>query len=315
MLGGLAVEADAELGAGVFVVVEGVDVAGGAVDLHVLAGEGPVPRTLDDGLGVGVGEDDGAVVFDVGVDLGLDVEGDGADGEGEVAVHDPGGEVDAVAAEVEEGSGAVLFGVGEPGEEGGADADFFRAFVAVVDDELAEVADLAFVEDVCGGGVGVVPGGLVVGEDGDVVFFGEALDGEGVFYRCGEGLFDHGGDVEGSGLLDGGAVAGDGGVDEDGLGMRGLEHRGFCGEEEVVREVGDGGVLLAEGGVGLGDADEGDLGVGGEGVEEAPYVVVVEADDGYADGWGGLGLCCGGKDGGGEGGGKEADGGEELRRQ
>ncbi len=43
VLGGLAVEADAEFGSGVFVVVEGVDVASGAVDLHVLAGEGPVP--------------------------------------------------------------------------------------------------------------------------------------------------------------------------------------------------------------------------------------------------------------------------------
>ncbi len=41
--------------------------------------------------------------------------------------------------------------------------------------------------------------------------------------------------------------------------------------------MGDGGVFLAEDGVGFGDADEGDLGMGGEGVEEAPDVVVVEA--------------------------------------
>jgi len=41
-------------------------------------------------------------------------------------------------------------------------------------------------------------------------------------------------------------------------------------------------------------------------------VVVVEADDGYADGWGGL---CAGVAGGGEECGDEADGGEELRRQ
>jgi hypothetical protein len=50
-------------------------------------------------------------------------------------------------------------------------------------------------------------------------------------------------------------------------------------------------VVLAEGGVGLGDADELDLGVSGEIVEEALDVAVDEADDGYADGWGGLGGC------------------------
>ncbi len=268
---------------------------------------------MNDGLGSGVGEDDGTVVFDVGVDLRLDVEGDGADGLGELAVHDPGGEIDAVAAEVEERACTVLFGVGEPGEEGWADADLLGAFVAVVDDELAEVADLAFAEDGCGGGVGVVPGGFVVGEDGDVVLFGEALDGEGVFDGGGQGLFDHGGDVERGGLLDGGAVTGDGGVDEDGLGVGALEHRFFGGEEEVVGEVGACGVLLAQGRVGFGDADEGDLGMGGEGVEEAQDVVVVEADDGYADGGGG-GLG-GGVAGGGEEYSDEADGGEELRLQ
>ena len=107
---------------------------------------------------------------------------------GEFAVHDPGGEVDAVAAEVEESAAAVLFGVGEPGEELGADADFFGALMAVVDDELAEVADLARGEEVGCFGVGGVPGGLVVGEDGDFIFFGEVLDGEGVFDGGGEGF-------------------------------------------------------------------------------------------------------------------------------
>jgi hypothetical protein len=49
-------------------------------------------------------------------------------------VHDPGGEVDAVAAEVEESAAAVLLGVGEPGEELGADVDLCGALMAVVDD-------------------------------------------------------------------------------------------------------------------------------------------------------------------------------------
>jgi hypothetical protein len=50
-------------------------------------------------------------------------------------------------------------------------------------------------------------------------------------------------------------------------------------------------VVLAEGGIRVGDAYELDLGVGGEVVEEALDVAVNEADYGYADGWLGLGGC------------------------
>ena len=114
--------------------------------------------------------------------------------------------------------------------------------------------------------------------------------------------------MENGGLLDGGAVAGDGGIDEEGLRVRGLEHRGFGGEEEVGGEVGAGDVLFADGGVGLGDADELDLWVRGEAVEEAGDVAVDEADDGYGD-WGG-GLCGGGERGDGEEEGGEVGAGE-----
>jgi hypothetical protein len=89
--------------------------------------------------------------------------------------------------------------------------------------------------------------------------------------------------MEGCGLLDGGAVAGGGSVDEDGLGVSGLKHCCFGGEEEVWREMGAVDVLLAEGGVGLGDADESDLGVLREIVEEALDVAVNEADYGNSD--------------------------------
>ena len=59
----------------------GDDVAGGAVDFHIFAGEGPVPGGHEDGLGFGVAEDDGGVVVDVRVDVGLVGLGDGGDGE------------------------------------------------------------------------------------------------------------------------------------------------------------------------------------------------------------------------------------------
>src|SRR6266702_1804981 len=102
-------------------------------------------------------------------------------------------------------------------------------------------------------------------------------DGEGVFDGGGERFFDHDGDVERGGLLDGRAVADDGGVDEDGLRMRALEHGGFGGEEEIGGEMGAVDVVLAEGGVGVGDAYELDLRVRGEVVEEALDVAVDEA--------------------------------------
>jgi hypothetical protein len=59
-------------------------------------------------------------------------------------------------------------------------------------------------------------------------------------------------------------------------------------------------VVPAEGCVGVGDAYELDFGVGGEVVEEALDVAVDEADDGYADGGGGLGEGVVGSEGGGE---------------
>jgi hypothetical protein len=76
-----------------------------------------------------------------------------------------------------------------------------------------------------------------------------------------------------------------------------LEHRGFCGEEEISGEVGAVDVVLAEDGVGFGDADELDFGMLREAVEEALDVAMDQADYGYADGCLALGW---GFDGGGE---------------
>ena len=110
----------------------------------------------------GVAEDDGGVVVYVGVGVGFVGLHDRGDGEWGLAVHKDRGQVGAVAAEVEESAGSVLDGIGEPGEPLGADADLFGAFVSVVNDDFAEVAEFAGVGLVDGFGVGGVPGGLVV---------------------------------------------------------------------------------------------------------------------------------------------------------
>ncbi len=158
--------------------------------------------------------------------------GDGGDGGGRLAVHEDGHEVGSVAAEVEEGAGAILDGVGEPGKPLGADADLFGAFVAVVDDDFADVAELAGLSFEDGCGVGGVPGGLVVDEDVDVVVVRGLTDGEGVFHGGGERLFDHGADVVFCCGLDDAAVVLDGGVDEDGVGFGCGEHLLEVGGEE-----------------------------------------------------------------------------------
>jgi len=67
-------------------------------------------------------------------------------------------------------------------------------------------------------------------------------------------------------------------------------------------------VVPAQGCVGLGDTDEGDLRVGWEVVEEALDVAVDQADDGYADGR----SCLGGGDGGYEAGDEDCGGEKEF---
>ncbi len=93
---------------------DGFGLAGSAVDFDVAASDGPVPGGLDDALGFGIGEDDGGFVFYFGVDVGLDLLRDRGDGERTLAVHDPGHEIDAVAAEIVERAAAVESWIGEP---------------------------------------------------------------------------------------------------------------------------------------------------------------------------------------------------------
>ena len=274
---------------------DGDRVSADAVDFHVLAGEAPVPGGHEDGLSFGIAEDDGAVVVDARVDVGLVGLADGGDAEGGLAVHEDGHEIGAVAAEVEEGAGAVLGGVGEPGEPLGADADLLGTFVAVVDDDFAEVAKLAGVGLPDGVGVAGVPRGLVVDEHMDVMLARGLPDREGVVQGGRERLFDHGGHAVAGGEFNDAAVIADRGVDENGVGVLVGEHLFGVGREELGIEVISAGVAAGEGGVGLDDGDETGVGVGGECVEKASDVTVDQADDGDADGLVGIGgvWVCG----------------------
>src|SRR5580704_6065017 len=149
--------------------------------------------------------------------------GDGGYGVGAAAVHQPGHEVGAVAAEVEEGATTVELGIVEPGEELRLDVDFLGALVAVVDDYLANFADGVLVEEVVGGAIAAVPGGFVVDEDGDLGGVGGSFDGAGIFVAHGQRLFHHYRNVVlGTNFYRATMVEGVG-VNEGGWGMRGGE--------------------------------------------------------------------------------------------
>ena len=161
--------------------------------------------------------------------------------------------------------------------------------MAVVDDDAARLADAGRAKLGARGGVRGVPGGFVVGQDLDFVLAGDPGDGAGICRGNGEGLFDHGGDAEAGGNLNGGAVFSNGGVNEHRLGVGALDHGGLVGEVETFGERELCLVLGEEGGIGGGDSDQLDVGVAGKGGEEALDVAVFEANDGYAEGRGGLG--------------------------
>ena len=208
-------------------------------------------------------------------------------GDGGFAVHEPGHEVGAVAAEVCEGSVSVLGGIGEEGEEVGGDVDLDWAFVTVADDGFDDGAEVAGFEEIVGLGVAGVPGGFEVDEDFDVTLFRGMLNGESVGVGEGEGLFHENVYAEGGGLFDDVAVLAGGGEDEDGLEMGGGGHLSDGAEVHGGGEVVLGGVGVPEALVWLDDADELDVRAledspsGGEGalVEEAVDMAVSEADD------------------------------------
>jgi len=227
---------------------------------------------------------DGGVVIDFGVDSGFVGLGYGGDAERCVAVHENGCEVCAVAAEVEHGASAVLYRVGEPGEPLGAYADLFGAVVAVVHDDFADFAQLAFVCLAKCFRIAGVPGGLVVYKDLDVVLDGRVADGQRVGHGGGEGLFDHGAYAMACGQLDDLAVVEDGCVDQHCLRVNGVEHSLGVGVEEGMVKMEALFIFGGEGGVGLGDADQLDVGVLWERAEEAAHVAVDQSDDGDRDG-------------------------------
>ncbi len=78
------------------------------VDLHILAPERPVPRSHDYGLCMRILQDDGRIIIDLRINLWLVVIDHRRNRLWRLAVHQPRGQVHAIAAKVVERAGAVL---------------------------------------------------------------------------------------------------------------------------------------------------------------------------------------------------------------
>ena len=201
-------------------IVQRVQVARDAEYFPIFDPEGPVPGGFDDAGSGGVFQQDSSVVVDLGIEIGFDLMGDGGDGDGRLAVHQPGHEVGAIAAEIAQRAAAIFNGIGQPIEEVRAAPDFLGSLVAVMDDHFAGVADsVLFVYHFKDLLVGIIPGRLIVGEDPDMVLFREGGDAIGVPDGCGEGFLHHDGDAFGGAGLNDTEVFGDGVISEDGVGV------------------------------------------------------------------------------------------------
>ncbi len=174
---------------------DGGNLAGAPVNLHIFDGERPVPRRLENGNGVGIGQNDVGFIVYVRVDIGFDLLRNSGNGFGRLAVHKPGHEIGAVATEIEKRAGAVELGIGEPVEKFGRHVDFVRTLVAVVNDDFADFAEVAFVDEIFGKGVACIPSSLVIHENVNFTGAREFRHAEGVVITDRQRLLHHEVDV------------------------------------------------------------------------------------------------------------------------
>ncbi len=157
-------------------------------------------------------------------------------------------------------------------------------------DDFADVAELAAGGEFVGGVAAGFPSGEIIYEDIHFCGVSGFGHGMGVFGADGERLLHHYGERLGSGgfaelgaSFDDFAVLGGVGVNEDGLGMRGVQHFDEIGVIEVGGEAVFFGVSIEEGAVWFGDAEDGDVGAFCGGREKAFGVAMDQADYDYAE--------------------------------
>src|SRR5215469_6271595 len=111
-----------------------------SVNLHILASEGPVPRSLDYRLCVRILKDHGCVIVDPRIDMRLVMVDHGRDRLRSLPVHQPRHQIDAIAAKVVERSRAVLRWIGKPVQELRWYSDLLRPLVSIMNNNAANLA-------------------------------------------------------------------------------------------------------------------------------------------------------------------------------
>jgi len=154
-----------------------------------------------------------------------------------------------------------------------------------MDDNLSDVADGIFVDEVVGGAIAAVPGCFEVYEDLNFSTLSGGLYGLGVFVADGEGLFHHDGDTMAGAGFDYGAMIECICVNENGLRLGFVEHVLDIREEKVWSETEFLGDEFREFFVGFGDADDLDVRAALILLEKAANVAMNESSDSDAQ-WG-----------------------------
>src|SRR5438105_1066711 len=105
-------------------------------------------------------------------------------------MHQDGGKVSAVAADIKESTCAIAEGSGKPLMPLGTNTNLLWTFVSIVHDNLPHIAELAIGCEAQGLGVGGVPGRLIVDEDMHVITFCRIPDGERIGYGGRKGFLN-----------------------------------------------------------------------------------------------------------------------------
>ena len=260
-------------------------IAGLAVDFHVLAVKGPVPRGLQDDLGLRITQNDHRVILHLGIDVRLHLLGSGENRGGQLAVEEPEREIRAVAAEIVHGAAPVKHRVRQPGEKVGGATDFLGTTMPGVENNFADIADLMFfMHDLVRGLVAGVPTRLVVHDYLDAAGLGGFFNRAGLFHIRGQRLFHHHIHVMGGTGFHHGLVIvhrGEGGDGLDvGVGEEGLER----GIKEIGIQVEFLGVAGDEVRVGLHDAGELEIILFLQARNETQGVIVHQTDNSDGDG-------------------------------
>ena len=109
--------------------------------------------------------------------------------------------------------------------------------MSVVDDHFARGADGIAVDHLEDLLVGIIPGRFIIGEDVDMILFGQGCDAIGIFDGGCEGFFHHNGDAfRRAGFYDA-EVLRDSVVGEDGIGMGMIDKVGEAAIEEAIGEL------------------------------------------------------------------------------